>query len=161
MHYNLILVAASSLFFSRTSAECLTNFEPNGNTIMKCNWYGTSPTCGSWPDDKIGNWQGKEQLTQWTRYDSIDTLWKYNKVTDSCYNDYGKACVTGWKRLWCYAPNPPKAAEEMGSGHEDHAEHEDHTLNGVQKPIFAKHEHADIKIGHGRVRVVEIDVELD
>jgi hypothetical protein len=176
MHYNIILVAASSLFLSRISAECLQNNGNNG-VMMKCSWYGTSPLCGSYPSSQLGNWDGKQQLYHWTRYDSVDDLWKRNQITDSCYKDYGAACVSGWKRLWCCkyvpfwvweqsdklldAPNPPTMAEEVGPGHEGHFEHEDHEVYGDQEPVFAKHESADIKIGHGRIRVAEIVVELN
>lgn len=100
MRCSLILAVVSSLLFPGISAECIQNNGPNGDK-MKCSWYGTSPACGSYPNQNLGDWDGKQQLYHWTRYNSVDDIWKKSQITDSCYKDYGAACITGWKRLWC------------------------------------------------------------
>ncbi|PHH82666.1 hypothetical protein CDD82_5206 [Ophiocordyceps australis] len=85
----------------------------------KCQWYGAAPFCMA-TEHEIGSVddKGREFLVS-TRYMSVATLCSdATRPTDGhCCSRYGKGCLGGYKRLWCF----PKPTTRLKSSHHGQA----------------------------------------
>ncbi|KAI9155700.1 hypothetical protein HJFPF1_08289 [Paramyrothecium foliicola] len=70
-----------------------------------CEWFGSSPFCGSTSSPIGGTDSDGRTLVTWTKEKDIGSLCgsgpSENPGPDCC-GDYGKGCLSGYKRLWCY-----------------------------------------------------------
>ncbi|RSL94672.1 hypothetical protein CDV31_014225 [Fusarium ambrosium] len=90
-----VLIAATS-----ASANCI---QKNGE---HCEWFGSSPFCGS-SKSKYGDKDSAGRVLRHTT-ESFNCghacSFEHGYISEDCYIDYGYPCLSGYKRLWCY-PN--------------------------------------------------------
>ncbi|PFH57264.1 hypothetical protein XA68_15307 [Ophiocordyceps unilateralis] len=76
----------------------------------KCRWFGTAPTCGG-TEFAVGEWNLYDSLQPQLVMTTQDTTWtklcseanSEGPGEDCCTMEkYGKECISGYKRLWCY-----------------------------------------------------------
>jgi hypothetical protein len=106
MHFNIIASVALALV---PRALACQQYDNHGN-LMECEWFGTSPGCGT-TGSNIGDTDDQGRvLWQWTKYNDWATFCDIqadrphnygNSVSASCCNAYGASCWSGYKRLWC------------------------------------------------------------
>lgn len=66
-----------------------------------CEWFGSATDCGK-TSRELGDFDDDGlELVEWTKEQSASDLRFLNRISTSCYNDYGNGCWSGYKRLWC------------------------------------------------------------
>ncbi|KAM6515739.1 hypothetical protein FALCPG4_013952 [Fusarium falciforme] len=98
-----VLIAATG-----ASANCIESNE-------HCEWFGSSPFCGS-TKSKYGDKDSSGRTLRWTT-DGLnhgDFCRPGGILGEDCCIDYGYPCLSGYKRLWCYAEIPEELREKSG-----------------------------------------------
>jgi hypothetical protein len=87
-----VLIAATS-----ASAKCIQDGE-------HCEWFGSSPFCGSTKSDLWDKDSSGRVLRVTTKLSNCGKacLYQRGSISGDCYIDYGYTCISGYKRLWCY-----------------------------------------------------------
>lgn len=87
-------------------ASGVVSYSCNDANWFDCDWYGSSPFCGS-TDAKIGDTDSDGlTLVNWTK-DTNLSGYCYSQgpremiPEDNCCLHYGAGCWSGYKRLWC------------------------------------------------------------
>ncbi|KAH6682348.1 hypothetical protein F5X68DRAFT_211550 [Plectosphaerella plurivora] len=94
MKAQAILITA--LLAMGASADCIDKFG------RRCQWFGSSPFCGS-TSSNINDVDSDGRILTWTTQRQANGfLYQYGFITEDCFNDYGYPCIAGYKRLWCY-----------------------------------------------------------
>lgn len=102
MHFSLSSLTGTFAVLSlitHVSATC--TLWRDSSLRRECEWYGTSPSCGT---SSYSINERDEQgliLKATTEWDSAYTLRESGDISCDCWEDYGAGCLSGYKRLWC------------------------------------------------------------